>query len=449
MRSSEPWRFWPRSYRLAGRIPTPAQHWEREHYIPLKPSELAEHLSDLLSTNQAEDCTSASFDTALFSRLGHRIEEVIHQRYRLDRQKLIDLYESFDPDADVRLVPCKNSPDLDAAGRDTGGRQLFQEIADWLQHANYRRLKPSEIQDAIATASHWGVRLRVRFSSFRRLEVYARGDIIAKRTRRDWRRGFKVCEFDVPIYQRLVVVFRTKELQNLPDLLDPNCVHVRMFKNIPKVDVDMMLPGSQVRLNWTDTGKIGVPTLWGLFMLASKLVKSFWLITLLSALKVFSSFLLVFAIVVASIVYGIKSTLSYSMAKRRYQLNVARSLYYQNLDNNLGALLRIVEEAEQQEICEAILAYYVMAQSKSIQTDFAIQMEQIDAEAERILRAITGTEVDFDVNDALRDLVSIGIAVPGEAGWHAMELKEAMVSAGLNRAMPGANDVSGMAQAIR
>jgi hypothetical protein len=456
MRSSDPWRFWPRRYWLGGRIPTPAQHWEREHYIPLKPNELADHLAELPSTDPteepAEEPLSTTIDTspashtgpashtALFGRLCHRIEEVIHQQYRSDRQKLIELYESFDPDADPRLVPGKNSLALDATSRDTYSRQLFQEIADWLQHANYRRLKPSEIQDAIATASHWGVRLRVRFGSFRRLEVYARGDIIAKRTRRDWRKGFKLCEFDVPIYQRLVVVFRTKELQNLPDLLDPNCVHVRMFKNIPKVDVDMMLPGSQVRLNWTDTGKIGVPTLWGLFMLASKLVKSFWLVTLLGALKVFSSFLLVVAIIVASIVYGIKSTLSYSTAKRRYQLNVARSLYYQNLDNNLGALLRIVEEAEQQEICEAILAYYVMAQSNgttmaAVETaNFAMQTQQIDTEAERILRAITGTDVDFDVNDALRDLVSIGIAMPEVKGWRALDLENAIVAARATRA---------------
>ena len=44
--------------------------------------------------------------------------------------------------------------------------------------------------------------------------------------------------------------------------------------------------------------------------------------------------------------------------KRRYMLNMTQSLYYQNLDNNAGVLLRLLEEGEQQEACEAILAYF-------------------------------------------------------------------------------------------
>ena len=37
---------------------------------------------------------------------------------------------------------------------------------------------------------------------------------------------------------------------------------------------------------------------------------------------------------------------------RQYQLNLTQSLYYQNIDNNAGALFRLLNEAEEQEFRE-------------------------------------------------------------------------------------------------
>jgi hypothetical protein len=439
MRNPWPWNLWAK-----GRIAIPVVHWGREHYIPIKPLELLERiLNRELVRNQAGTPNDASgnreetsdsaalpdevqIDHDLFRDLGRKIVSDIHQQYRSHHERLVRLYGSFDPDRDLPLairLELQVDSASESSSRKSEYRQLFSEIADSLHHANYRRLKPSEIQEALNAASHWGVRLRIRFSSFRKLEVYARGDIVTKRLKRNWYPPFQYREVDVPIYQRLVVVFRTKEMQNLPELLDPDCVHVRMFKNIPKADVDMMLPGSQVRLTWFDTGKIGIPTMWGLVMLASKLAKSFWLLALLGAVKVLSSFMVVIAIFGASLFYGIKSVFSYSTAKRRYQLNVAQNLYYQNLDNNLGALLRLIDEAEQQEACEAILAYYVVLKHGGGQS---LPTSEIDAIAESILEEILGIAVDFDVADAIRDLTVAGILKPESDGWLCLPLVEAL-----------------------
>lgn len=415
-KSTRPWNKWN-----AGRIPSPIQSWGREHYIPLKTHELIAHLTGIDPYDEQR--------TQVLDRLFKQLVALINQHYESHHEQLVLLYHEFDPDLDITPTQLSNPSSMDAAQRDILGRQLFSEIADSLEYANYRRLKPREIQLALNVASHWGVRLKIRFSSFRRLEVYARGDIIAKRWKRDWHHFFRLREVDVPVYQRLVVVFRTKELQNMPELLDPDCVHVRMFKNIPKLDVDMMLPGSQVRMNWMDTGKIGVPTLWGLMMLATRLAKSIWLLAILGAVKFFSSFLLIIAIVIASLFYGIKSVFSYTSTKQRYQLSVARNLYYQNLDNNLGALLRLMEEAKQQESCEAILAYYVLSNSKSVH----LAVEQIDEQAELILRSITGIEVDFDVEDALRDLLGFGLVRMTAKGWTAVGIAVATERTTINR----------------
>ena len=402
-------------------MPSTLQSWGREHYIPLKTQELIAYLVEI---QREKGCDSEALE-----RLFRQFVSLIHQQYRKHHEQLVLLYHDFDPDADV--TPSQIDVPIFGSNqeRDLACRKLFSEVADSLEYANYRRLKPREIQQALNVASYWGVRLKIRFSSFRRLEVYGRGDIIAKRTKRDWYRLFRAIEVDVPIYQRLVVIFRTKELQNLPELLDPDCVHVRMFKNIPKLDVDMMLPGSQIKMTWMDTGKIGVPTLWGLMMLASKIAKSIGLLAFLGAVKFFGSFVFVIAIVIASLFYGVKSVFSYTTAKRRYQLNVARNLYYQNLDNNLGALLRIEEESEQQESCEAILAYFVLNNS----TSENMSSEQVDREAERILATVTGIEIDFDVEDALRDLAGMGIVRMTSDGWKAIGVEEAVERTAIRR----------------
>lgn len=389
---------------LSAKVIIPIEHWKREHFLPFRPNQLIQQL--------ARHASSA----AEFDKLRPAIEDFkkkIRLQYQQHHEALIDLYSQFDPDRDLSERVLEVEDDHSSEPIDeTAYRSLFSEIADSLGHANYRRLSPREIQAAVGAASHWGVRLQVKYSSFRRLEVYGRGDIVTKRMKRDWRSFFRMKEVDVPIYQRLVVVFRAKELQSFQDPLDPSRVHLRMFKNIPKADIDMMLPGAKIRLSWLDTGKIGIPTLWGIVIMSSKLAKSLWIIALIGTLKVLSSFLFAIAIVLATVFYGIKSVLSYTSTKRRYQLNITRSLYYQNLDNNLGALLRLEEEAEQQEVCEAILAYFVLSQSVE-----ALTTQEIDQRAEAILESITGFPIDFDVEDAVRDLGSFGIIQLVDHRW--------------------------------
>jgi hypothetical protein len=408
----------PKRWR-AVKFKIPPEHWGREHYLPFTPNAIIESLIDDAKLEPAE--------TETFRRLAERIKRSISLEYHSHHEVLSDLYQRYDPDRDYSDRILQGSPEnkletleqptwsIGPCGKLTdreASRELFSEIAASLGHANYRRLSPREIQNAIGVASHWGVRLQIRFSSFRKLEVYGRGDVVTRRAFRSWRHFFRLIERDVPIYQRLVVVFRPRELQTFPEPLDPNRVHIRMFKNVPKADIDMMLPGTQIRLSWLDTGKIGIPTLWGIAMMTSKLAKSLWILALFSTIKILSSFFLIVAVLVATVFYGIKSIFSYTTTKRRYQLNITRSLYYQNLDNNLGALLRIEEEAEQQEICEAILGCFVLFINKT-----PCSLDEIDRAAEDTLIRLTGIEIDFDVRDSMRDLAKSGLVCVTEQGW--------------------------------
>jgi hypothetical protein len=396
-----------------GSLVVPLEKWDREHFIPLRPTQLIANLK-----TRAPD----QFDWDLFEASSQKIFEAIRTAYHQHRAYVTELYAAFDPDRDLDekiwdspTDPTSPTPSFNKQAC----RDFFHHLAESLQHANYRRLSPREIRAASQLVSQWGVRLKIRFSSFRRLEVYGRGDIFTERIVRSWRWLFRKRNIQVPIYQRLVVVFRTKELQHFTDPYNPDRVHIRLFKNVPKADIEMMFPGAQVRLTWLDTGKIGIPTLWGIIMMASKLAKSFWIVALLSAFKLVSWALFLFAFLIAFVFYGIKSILSYGTTKRKYQLNVARSLYFQNLDTNLGALLRIEEEGEIQEIGEALLAYYVLLSHSE-----PLEKESVDRIAEVILEEIAGFRIDFDVDDALRDLTAAGLISCGEKGWYCVAREE-------------------------
>jgi hypothetical protein len=50
-----------------------------------------------------------------------------------------------------------------------------------------------------------------------------------------------------------------------------------------------------------------------------------------------------------------------------------------------------------------------------------------------ILQSITGLEVDFDVEDALRDLLSFGLVRMTAKGWMAVGIEEATERTTINR----------------
>src|SRR3954469_4245955 len=91
--------------------------------------------------------------------------------------------------------------------------------------------------------------------------------------------------------------------------------------------------------------------------------------------------------------------------KQKYQLNLTQSLYYQNIDNNAGVIHRMIDEAEEQENCEAILAYYFLWR----RGDEGYTTQALDLEVERFLEPLAGRDVDFEIADALEKLERLGL----------------------------------------
>ncbi len=366
-----------------------------EGFIPLRRAVLIAMLN--AEPGQTEE------DRAGFSRLAEILSARLHFEFHAVLEELKAAYAPFDPDADA-------DTDGDAEVQQGDSGALAQRLVDrfsWLlERANFRRLTRDDIHDAMDAASQWGVNLYVDFDIFEQLEVYARGERVDRRRLRRWWGWRAPLEVDVPLYRRLVVLFRLKDHDRLAEGEDADTVYIKVFKNIPRVDLDMLLPSSRVRMSLLDRGKIIVPTLSGGVLTILKLVQTIVAVTTLGTLAILG-------VITGSVGYGLRSFHGWLRTQQRYQLNLTRRLYYQNLDNNAGAFFRLLDEAEEQETREILLAWHVLWRQAG---DAGWTVQQLDRAAEALLRRRVACEVAFEEHDALAKLVRLGIVerLPGD-----------------------------------
>jgi len=178
---------------------------------------------------------------------------------------------------------------------------------------------------------------------------------------------------------------------------------MKLFKNIPKVDVDMLLPGTRVCMTLLDRSKIILPTATGTTLTIVKIVNG----ALLAALTGVWGLVALLAFIIGLIGYGVRSFLGYLSTKDRYQLSLTRNLYYQNLDNNAGVFFRLLDEAEDQELRELLLAHYLLW--KRAPADGWLESE-LDRAVEAFVQETINVDIDFESHDAVEKLRRYGLA---------------------------------------
>jgi hypothetical protein len=355
----------------------------REHFIPVRKADLVDKLC------REPGLSAASADE--FRRLARLVEATFHFEYHTRLEELKNAYDAFNPDSDTRTAES-----LSSAQRGERLTRLFAAFTSLLERANFQRLSREQLLAALEGASDWGINLAVDLSVFDRLEIFCRGDVIGERTRRRWRNLWRLETVQLPVYQRLVVIFKL-----LPEMIkdarvDTDSVYVKFFKDIPKQDLEMLLPGTRFQMTRWEKGQIALPTLSGLAMTIFKIVSTALVLPVWGLLTLIGG----------TIGYGVKSYQGYLNTRQKYQLNLTQSLYYQNLDNNAGVLFRLLDEAEEQECREALLAYFLLWRGAGSD---GWDQATLDHAAETWLKEKFGLDVDFEVDDALAKLVHLRV----------------------------------------
>lgn len=398
--------------------PIAQQLHERATFIPLRHTDLRRKLAEVFAV--------ASDDASAFNQLCTHLQTIFHVEHLSILLQLEEVYSHLDPDSELMELN-----ELEPGKRNWLTSNLIDRISSLLFSAHYKRLTREELERAIELGSQWGVRLDVDFEKFRQLEIFARGYRTVTVKRRRWQNFFREESIELPEFQRLIMVFRIqpikeKELKNRADQpIDSNCVYLKTFKNIPETDLEILLPGSTVRLTKLDQAKILLPTVSGTLITAYKLFRS---IVVLSVALTFSAIFGWVVFIGILIGYIVKSVLSYFRTKTKYQFGLTKSLYLKNLDNNLSVIYRILNEAEEQELCEAILGYTLLWKHDEIPSQGASSAE-LDVLAEKFLFDVTGVDVDFEVHDALGKLARLGVAeVDSQGRWTAINISRAIDS---------------------
>ncbi len=377
-----------------------------EHYLPLAARDWVELLSSESASNDEE--------RRCLKLLADMLDARFHFETHYQLRDLRHLYDQLDPDIVEELGEDEEYDEIFSLTQRFMGH--FETI---LQRANYRRLSREEIEEAAEAASDWGVNPQIDLNAFDFLLVFARGAGTITRKRRQVLRPWRENDVEVPHYDRLVVAFSLKPGFRLNDAVHETAVYLKLFKEIPHADVDTLLPCSAFQMSWFDRTRIALPTLSGLGLAAFKMFKG----GLIFAVNKIAGILALLGFIGGTIGYGVKSFLGYLRAKDKYQLTLTRSLYYQNLDNNAGVLFRLLDEAEQQDLLETLLAYWFLWRA----LPRSLSLDELDHQVEEFLAKSADAVIDFEVDDAVKKVVRLKLASQGNGGkWQAIPLPEAL-----------------------
>ena len=374
---------------------------KEEHFIPIGRDKLLECLPEF------EKCSES--DRSQLIELFDLLSSALHSQYHSEQISLQRLYQPLDPDS---ILVLKEDTIKDSS-------EVFRQVNKILQNANYRKLPTGELETAVENATALGLRMKVDFSLFEELHVYGRGDETETWTKKSWWKFFKEEKFDVKVFQRLIIAFRLKDHDDLPKGQSSSFVYLKSFKGIPHSDLHTLLPGTQVKMTLLDRGKIIIPALSGIVMSIVKIVRLMVAVAIFATLANFIKF---WVIPAGIIYYIIKGFLSYKKTQDKYQLNLTRNLYFQNLDNNSGVLLRILNEAELQDYRELVIAYYVLWRFGKA----GMKAKQIDEIAEHQLIETINMQIDFEVDDALVKLKSIKLIYEENGLWFPLNMNESI-----------------------
>jgi hypothetical protein len=387
-------------------------------YIPYRKSDIIEMC---LAKGQLDGMQAEHFRK--FSRV---LQSVFHYEFHQLLEQLKDAYAPINPDADTR----------DAKLNTSSTKNRFIDLLEsLLNKANYEKVSDEDLQQALREESMFKIRLQVDFNEFSEVLLFCRGQSVRNETLVSWfglrKRDISFTNFDrVVVYLKFREDFDSTEYQ-LP-VNRAGATLLKLFQNVPKADLEMLFPNTRVRMRTLDKILIGVPAIVsGGIVITTKLgttlvlmgsLIGYWIglhhdtvelnratvIALLAGLGALGAYLW-------------KQLSNFRNRKLRFMQTLTRNLYFKNLDNNAGVFFRLINDAEEEECKEAMLAYYFLMVSKS-----ALTKNELDGEIENWFAENWQTRIDFEVEDALQKLVRLQLVEFQDDKYSAVDIDESI-----------------------
>jgi len=214
-----------------------------------------------------------------------------------------------------------------------------------------------------------------------------------------------------------------RERKLLPDTVSSDYVYIKLFKNMPRSDVEMAFPNTRVRFRLLDKIKLGVTASSGL---GAGVIGTIGKLALLS-----NPYTLVMTLGgLGGLV--VRQASAFIAQRNRYMVVLARNLYFHSMADNRGVMTLLADRAADEDIKEEILLYTALANERINIRDLGA----VDRTIEEYLAKTFRVDVDFDVSDALARLKQEGVVTelpdgtletlpPHEAALHIDKLWDA------------------------
>ena len=334
-------------------------------------------------------------------------------------------YLPFSPDRDTI-----NTHRYDERELSTFQEDLIHQIVGLLERANYRPITRRQLNEIFSEDSAYGLDLSVDLGEFEEVQIYCRGATTKQTHKRSWRKLWLGHEtINVPIYQRLFLLLKLKDEETrvreiahredltetkarkrftklrrmLPDGVSSNYVYLKMFKRIPRADLQMLFPNTRVQFKLWDKVRLGVTagggTVVSAVTTATKVIAAANPVSILVAL-------------VALVGVVFRQVKKFFTQRNQYMMVLAQNLYFHNLADNRGVLTLLTDRAEEEDVKEEILLYSLIAKEPLLEHD----LEEARLAIEAFLEEEFGVEVRFDLYDALERLLNDGIVTRAEDG---------------------------------
>ncbi len=350
-------------------------------------------------------------------RLFHLLAAWQHQSYRSRLNALKKAFLPFSPDRDTQVFLRHDAEQLEQLQR-----QLLELLTGLLAEANYHEITAADLDRIFSAASPYGLALKVDLSEYEEMLLHARGEDRKEKSFRHWKTLFlKKHHAAVPVYQRLFLLLKLKpvatrieeimrteqvdrkkaekKLQryraNLPDNISDDHIIIKLFKNIPQADLEMLFPNTQVQLKPFDKLKLGITagggTIGSVTATATKVATATNPMAAAGALAG-----------LAGVVF--RQVMKFFGQRTKYMMTLAQNLYFHNLANNRAALTLLTDRAEEETFKNTLLAWSVLDRDGP-----ADDPEQLRRLVEAFIAENFGLRVDFDIDAALAGLREAGL----------------------------------------
>jgi hypothetical protein len=340
------------------------------------------------------------------------------QQYNARLLDLEQTYEPFSPDTDLLMTRS-----FSADERAILQKRVVDGVRAILEQANYKRIAPDDVSLIMTRDSHYGLDLQVDMHAFEEILIYYRGASSKKETRRRLEKFGRKEEFDVPIFQRLFILFKLKPIKSriaeimakenvtegeaeriakklralLPPQVAEQNIYIKLFKNIPRTDLEMIFPNTAIKFRLADKIKLGASAGGGLGM---------GVVGAAGKIAMLASNPLAAAGAVAGLGgIAFRQAMNFVNQKQRYMVVMAKNLYFHSMADNRGVILKLAARAAEEDVKEEMLLYSVLAREPATRAD----IPAIDKAIESWLAKTFGITVNFDVEDALSRLMADGI----------------------------------------